>query len=180
MKPETVLVSMGSNLGDRVGHLRFAVAALATRPGLEIVAVSPLFETEAWGGPEGQGAYLNGAVALRCTLEPRELLDLLQDLERRRGRERGERNGPRTLDLDILIFGERRLREPALGVPHPRMLDRAFVLAPAAAVAPDLRHPEAGRTLSELAARVGWEGILGEVAPADWWQAPRPVENPAS
>lgn len=126
-------LALGSNLGDRLGHLRRAVAALP-----DVVAVSPLYETDPVGGPDGQGPYLNAVVELETELSPRALLELGQGLERAAGRVRGERWGPRTLDVDVLLVGDLVVDEPDLQVPHPLMWNRDFVLVPLRDVAPDL------------------------------------------
>ncbi|MGI8984337.1 MAG: 2-amino-4-hydroxy-6-hydroxymethyldihydropteridine diphosphokinase [Acidimicrobiales bacterium] len=123
-------LGLGSNLGDRRGHLRQAVAAL---PG--VVAVSPVYETEPVGGPPGQEPYLNLVVVVETDRTPRELLELGQGLEAAAGRVRKERAGPRTLDVDVLLVGHLCVDEPDLVVPHPRMWERRFVLAPLADLA---------------------------------------------
>lgn len=123
-------LGLGSNLGDRGGHLRTAVAGL---PG--VVAVSPVYETEPVGGPAGQRSYLNLVVELETALSPRELLELALRLEDAAGRTRGPRHGPRTLDVDVLLVGDLRVDDPDLVVPHPRMWRRRFVLAPLADLA---------------------------------------------
>lgn len=123
-------LGLGSNLGDRRRHLRDAVAAL---PG--VVAVSPVYETEPLGGPPGQEPYLNLVVVLETDRAPRELLELGQRLEAAAGRVRKDRGGPRTLDVDILLVGHLCIDEPDLVVPHPRMWERRFVLAPLADLA---------------------------------------------
>ena len=123
-------LGLGSNLGDRQAHLRAAVAALP-----DVVAVSPVYETDPVGGPPGQGPYLNLVVALETARTPRELLELGQSLEDAAGRVRKERFGPRTLDVDVLLVGSLCVDEPDLVVPHPRMWERRFVLAPLADLA---------------------------------------------
>lgn len=123
-------LGLGSNLGDRRSHLRTAVAALP-----DVVAVSPVYETEPMGGPPGQAPYLNLVVELETAMSPRELLDLAHRLEDDAGRIRAERNGPRTLDVDVLLVGGLTVAEPDLVVPHPRMWQRRFVLAPLADLA---------------------------------------------
>ncbi|MDQ4090831.1 MAG: 2-amino-4-hydroxy-6-hydroxymethyldihydropteridine diphosphokinase [Actinomycetota bacterium] len=123
-------LGLGSNLGDRRAHLRHAVDALP-----DLVAVSPVYETEPVGGPAGQGPYLNLVVALETELSPRELLDVAHRLESVAGRVRTERDGPRTLDVDVLLVGDLCVHEPDLVVPHPRMWERRFVLAPLADLA---------------------------------------------
>lgn len=129
-------LGLGSNLGDRRGHLRRAVEAL--RGCDRVVAVSPLYETEPVGGPENQDAYLNAVVELDTTRSPRQLLELARSLEAAAGRVRGERWGPRTLDVDVLLAGSLEVDESDLVVPHPRMWERRFVLAPLSDLAPEL------------------------------------------
>ena len=153
-EPADAFVSLGSNLGDRDAHLRLALAALASTPGVEVVAVSSWYETDPVG-PGPQGPYLNAAARLRTTLGPRALLERLLQIEAATGRTRGpERNAPRTLDLDLLLHGERRIEEPGLDVPHPRLHERAFVLEPLAEIAGSRVHPRLGVTIAVLAARV--------------------------
>ena len=140
-------VGVGSNLGDREATIRAAVAAL---PG--VTAVSTLSETDPVG-PVEQPRFLNGAVALETELSPRELLDVLLAVERDLGRERRERWGPRTIDLDLLLYGDRVVDEPGLSVPHPRLHERRFALEPLAELDPELEIPGRGRVktlLSEL------------------------------
>lgn len=130
-------LALGSNLGDREQLLREAVASIP-----DFVAVSPVYETDPVGGPGGQGAFLNAVVELETECSPRELLELCQRLEADAQRVRKERWGPRTLDVDVLLVGELTVDEPDLEVPHPRMWERRFVLAPLADLAPDLVPPE--------------------------------------
>lgn len=128
--------ALGSNLGDRLAHLRSAVEGLMAE-GVEVVAVSRVYETEPVGGPE-QGPYLNAVVAVDVDLLPRALLDLAHRLEEAAGRVRTVKDGPRTLDVDVLLVGDLTIEEPDLVVPHPRLGERGFVLAPLADVAPEL------------------------------------------
>jgi 2-amino-4-hydroxy-6-hydroxymethyldihydropteridine diphosphokinase len=130
-------LALGSNLGDRVAHLQRAVDEIRTERGVELVAVSRVYETEPVGGPD-QDAYLNAVVAVETMLEPHELLALAQRCENDAQRVRAERWGPRTLDVDVLLYGDLELDDPALTIPHPRMWERGFVLAPLRDVAPDL------------------------------------------
>ncbi len=137
-------LGLGSNVGDRLAHLQQAVDAIAAEPGIEAVDVSAVYETDPVGGPP-QPDYLNAVVAAETQLSARALLDLAHRLERDAGRERSERFGPRTLDVDVLLVGEESVDEPDLVVPHPRMSERSFVLAPLRDVAPDLvDEPSAG------------------------------------
>jgi len=143
-------VGLGANLGDRERTLREAVSALAAEDGIEVVAVSALRETEPVGVGE-QPLYLNGAAELETTLAARELLGRLLALEQRFGRVRvlGE-HGPRTLDLDLLLYGDDMIEEAGLTVPHPRLHERRFVLEPLAELAPGLVVPGRGDVESLL------------------------------
>jgi 2-amino-4-hydroxy-6-hydroxymethyldihydropteridine diphosphokinase len=140
-------LALGSNLGDRLAHLQGAVDALAAAGSVRIVAVSRVYETAPVGGPP-QDAFLNAVVGITTDLEPRPLLGLAQRLERDAARARGERWGPRTLDVDVLLYDDLELDTVDLTIPHPRMWERGFVLAPLRDVAPDL--VDAGAT---------WEGV---------------------
>lgn len=143
-------LGLGSNLGDRGAHLQFGLDGLAARAG-RVVAISPVYETDPVGGPP-QPQYLNAVVAVDTTLSPRDLLGVAKALESEAGREPpGPENrwGPRPLDIDVLIVGDERVDEPDLVVPHPRIHQRAFVLAPLADVAPDLI----------VAPSAGWQGV---------------------
>jgi 2-amino-4-hydroxy-6-hydroxymethyldihydropteridine diphosphokinase len=149
---ERAWIAMGSNLGDREAHLRAAVSALAASEGVRVVRASRLYETEPVG-PTPQGPYLNAALEIETTLEPRPLLDLLLGIEALEGRTRAERPqwSARSLDLDLLLYAERAIDESGLEVPHPRLHERAFVLEPLAEIAPSWRHPLLGRSIEELA-----------------------------
>ena len=143
-----VYLALGSNLGDRRKYLQEAVAALD-----DVVAVSHVYETAPVGGPE-QGAYLNVVVALDTDKSPHELLGMAHQLESAAERVRRQRWGPRTLDVDILLVGDLRVDEPDLSVPHPRMWERWFVLAPLAEIAPELvtqpRPPDVDRSVRDV------------------------------
>jgi len=137
-------LALGSNLGDRLGFLRGAVAALAATPGLRVAACSRVYETAPVDGPD-QGRFLNAVVAIETDLSPEELLAVAQRIEDGADRARAERWGPRTLDVDVLLVGEAQVQTPRLTLPHPRMWERGFVLAPLADVAPDLvTRPDGG------------------------------------
>jgi 2-amino-4-hydroxy-6-hydroxymethyldihydropteridine diphosphokinase len=145
-------VGLGANVGPREVTLLRAVDLLAAADGVEVVAVSKLRETEPVGVVD-QPPFLNGAVALETTLTARELLGVLLEAERTLGRVRVERWGPRTVDLDLLVFGEERIDEPGLRVPHPRLGERRFALEPLADLDPELELPGLGNVstlLSEL------------------------------
>ena len=138
-------VGLGANLGDREATIRAALGAL---PG--VVAVSALRETEPVGVVD-QPPFLNGAAALETQLSARELLEALLAVERELGRERGERWGPRTIDLDLLLFGGETIDEPGLTVPHPRLHERRFALEPLVDLDPELAIPGRGRLVELLA-----------------------------
>jgi 2-amino-4-hydroxy-6-hydroxymethyldihydropteridine diphosphokinase len=143
-------VGLGANLGEREATIRAAVEALGAEQGIEVMAVSTLRETELVGVGE-QPPFLNGAVALDTTLSARKLLDRLLEIEQRFGRVRiaGE-HGPRTLDLDLLLYGDETIDEPGLTVPHPRLHERRFVLEPLVELAPGLLVPGHGAVESLL------------------------------
>ena len=145
-------VALGSNLGDRRRTLLDAVEALRAEPGIEIAAVSALIDTEPVGYVD-QPRFLNGVVALDTTLPPRALLELLLDVERRFGRSREgvPAQGPRTLDLDLLLYGDAEIDEPGIQVPHPRLHERPFVLGPLAELAPALEIPGRGEVQALIA-----------------------------
>jgi 2-amino-4-hydroxy-6-hydroxymethyldihydropteridine diphosphokinase len=144
-------IGIGSNLGDREATLREAMRRMAELPRTRLVRSADLIETEPVG-PPGQENYLNGAVELDTELEPSALLHELQQIENALGRERTVRWGPRTLDLDVLLYDDRVIHTPELRVPHPEMERRLFVLAPLAQIAPGTRHPETGLTIAEMLA----------------------------
>jgi 2-amino-4-hydroxy-6-hydroxymethyldihydropteridine diphosphokinase len=143
-------VGLGANLGSREETLREAIVILDRAAGVDVLAVSELRETEPVG-PIEQPSFLNGAVELETTLSARGLLDLLLDAERALGRIRGERWGPRVVDLDLLVFGDEAIDEPGLEVPHPRLAERTFALEPLAELAPELVIPGRGRVSDLLA-----------------------------
>lgn len=148
------LIGLGSNLGDRRTNLEFALTALAATPGVAVRAVSTFHETKPVGGPEGQGTFLNAAALLETTLDAEPLLDILNAVEAQARRVRTVRWGARTLDLDLLLFGNQIVRSARLTVPHPRMALRRFVLAPALEIAPAAIDPVTTRTIAQLLANL--------------------------
>ena len=149
---ERAYVGVGANLGDRESVIRRAVALLGETPGVVVRAVSTLRETEPWG-PVAQPPFLNGAVALDTALGARELLEVLLAVERQLGRTRaGPRYGPRTIDLDLLLYGAETIEEDGLAVPHPLLHERAFALEPLVELDPALPVPGRGRVDELLAA----------------------------
>jgi pantoate--beta-alanine ligase len=152
------LVALGSNEGDRVGNLLSAVEELRGQRAIRVAGISSFFETTPVGGPEGQQKFFNAAAAIETELEPAELVGALLAIERKLGRERRERWGPRTIDLDLLLYGNKIVETAEVTVPHPRMHERRFVLAPAAEIAADWVHPRLhqpiGRLLASLSSSV--------------------------
>jgi 2-amino-4-hydroxy-6-hydroxymethyldihydropteridine diphosphokinase len=143
-----VAIALGSNLGDRAATLNRAVAALRTH--LTDVRVSRYRETDPVGVPDPQPMYLNAALVAKATCTPAQLLHVLQTLEAEAGRSRPYPNSPRTLDLDLILYGSVVVDSPTLRVPHPRFRERRFVLEPLAEIAPALRDPVTGLTVAEL------------------------------
>ena len=141
-------IGLGANLGDRMETLRAAVEQLAREPGFLLRATSRVYETEPIGPP--QPRYLNAVVKIGTLLSPRATLRRLLEIEELLGRVRREHWGSREIDLDLLLYGDRIVAEGALRVPHPRLHERAFALAPLAEIAPDAYHPQMARTAAEL------------------------------
>jgi 2-amino-4-hydroxy-6-hydroxymethyldihydropteridine diphosphokinase len=154
----TAFVALGSNLDDPQAQVERALAALAALPRSALRARSRLFRTPPWGLAD-QPDFVNAVARLETSLPPRELLGALLAIETRCGRVRGVRNGPRVLDLDLLLYGDTALHEPGLAIPHPRLHERAFVLLPLAELAPDLDVPGHGR-VARLLAGVDPSGCL--------------------
>ncbi|MFI8854713.1 2-amino-4-hydroxy-6-hydroxymethyldihydropteridine diphosphokinase [Streptomyces sp. 891-h] len=157
--PKTAVLSIGSNLGNRLESLQSAVDALADTPGLKVKAVSPVYETEPWGVEEGsQPSYFNAVVVVRTTLPPGSLLERGHAIEEALERVREERWGPRPIDVDIVAYQGVLSDDPHLTLPHPRAHERAFVLVPWHDVDPGAEVPGHGR-VEELLAELGTEGI---------------------
>jgi 2-amino-4-hydroxy-6-hydroxymethyldihydropteridine diphosphokinase len=149
----TAAIALGSNLGDRRAHLDFAISKL--RVLLAGLKVSRYYETEPFGVSVPQPRFLNAAAVGDAATPPRELLDALLAIEAARDRQRPHVNAPRTLDLDLVLFGEVVIDEPGLVVPHPRFRERRFVLEPLVEIAPELRDPVTSLTVEELLQRRG-------------------------
>ncbi|AZO23647.1 MULTISPECIES: 2-amino-4-hydroxy-6-hydroxymethyldihydropteridine diphosphokinase [unclassified Mesorhizobium] len=161
-----VYLSLGGNLGDPAKSMAAALRMLDGDDRTRVTAVSSLYRTPPWGKLD-QPDFLNAAAAIETALSPRALLDLCLDVERRLKRVREERWGPRLIDIDILVFGDRVIHQTGLEVPHPRMLERAFVLAPLAEIAPGLAV--GGRSVSERLGAVDTSGIERLPSGREWW-----------
>jgi 2-amino-4-hydroxy-6-hydroxymethyldihydropteridine diphosphokinase len=160
-------VALGSNLGDRMANLAAALGALDAIPGTRVIAVSSAYETEPWGGVE-QPRYANAVAALDVAGDARALLQGCKAIERDLGRVPGVRFGPRSIDLDVLLFGDQTIDEPGLTVPHPRMLERDFVVTPLLEIAPHVALPDGRPVTAEHAIGGRVTGVLGPVpVPAD-------------
>ena len=148
MSTRRAYLGLGSNLGDRAGYLQRALEAIAERPGITVVGVSPVYETEPIGPPQPE--YLNAVIAVDTDWEARDLLGLARDLEAAAQRKPSEHWGPRTLDVDLLLFGDDRIDDDELQVPHPRMYERGFVCVPLHDLDPGLVPPPLDGT---------WDGV---------------------
>ncbi|HZP59306.1 MAG TPA: 2-amino-4-hydroxy-6-hydroxymethyldihydropteridine diphosphokinase [Opitutaceae bacterium] len=160
----TAYLGLGSNLGDRRRHLTEAIRQLNAGPDTRVTAVSSVYET-APVGVTAQPDFLNLAVRVDTRHPARELLDQCLHIEAGLGRVRSERWGPRTIDIDLLLYADACIRDARLQVPHPRMQERSFVLIPLAEIAPELRL--AGGTVAEWAARLGAAGVR-RLGPLEW------------
>ena len=149
-------LSLGSNLNDRYANLQRAIAALQAH--FTITAISPVYATEPWGDTD-QPTFLNVCVAAKTTVPPRDALRLIKAIEADMGREPTRRWGPRLIDIDILFYDKLILADEELTIPHPRIAERAFVLAPLADIIPDFRHPQTGETIEEMLDRLGSAGV---------------------
>lgn len=177
--PVQVCIGFGSNLGERENLLIEGRRRLCETPGVSLKAASHIYETEPIG-PAGQGPYLNAVVVIESDLSAGRILRRLLQIERESGRSRQEealRWGPRLLDLDLLLYGDQRIREPGLEVPHPRLHEREFVLLPLCEVLPDALHPERQERLDALLARFTGTSsarVWRSSGPDSWEILPRP------
>lgn len=168
MTLETAYLGLGGNLGDPRAAMAAALRMIDAAPDASVAAVSSLYRTPPWGKTD-QPDFLNAVAQIKTSLEPRGLLDLCLAAEQRLKRVRAERWGPRLIDIDVLIFGDRRIKEEGLEIPHPRLTERAFVLVPLAEIAPALSID--GSTASSLSAAADRAGIQRVEVGQDWWRA---------
>jgi 2-amino-4-hydroxy-6-hydroxymethyldihydropteridine diphosphokinase len=167
LSDERVFLGLGGNLGDPAAAMAAALRMLDEDAGVNVVEVSSLYRTPPWGKTD-QPDFINAAAEIRTRHPPRALLALCLDAERALKRERRERWGPRVIDIDILLFGDRAVHEAGLDIPHPRMLERAFVLVPLAEIAPDLVI--GGKTVSGHLAAIDRSGVVKLPSGRDWWK----------
>jgi 2-amino-4-hydroxy-6-hydroxymethyldihydropteridine diphosphokinase len=152
-----IFLALGSNMGDREANLKAAVDAL--EPEVHPIACSPVYETPPWGYLE-QPKFLNQVVKAETHLKPTDLLEYIKKIEGQQGRQETFRNGPRSIDLDIIFYDQEVIDLPPLTIPHPRMETRAFVLVPLADLAPHYQHPILGVSVTDLLSKVDKSGIV--------------------
>ena len=162
--PERAYIAIGGNLGNRRAYLQAGIKEVAALPGTRLAAISRAYETQAVG-PVAQPYFLNAVFAIETSLAPAPLLAALLAAEKKHQRQRRIRWGPRTLDLDLLLYGERTVNSADLTLPHPRMHERRFVLVPLCEIAPRLLHPITGRPFAAYLAALAGDGDARAVAP---------------
>jgi len=167
MRKNRAWLGLGGNLGDPQEVMASALQAIDADPGTRVVAVSSIYRTPPWGKTD-QPDFLNAAAGIETDRTPRELLDLCLAAESTLKRVRAERWGPRTINIDILLFDDLTIEEPGLEVPHPRMTQRAFVLLPLSEIAPSVKV--GGKTVAKLLATVDAKGIDRVTADGEWWR----------
>ena len=174
MNKERIFLSLGSNLGDRLGYLRAAMTALRDEPGIEVVGVSNVYESAAMYMENNTPSFLNAAVEIRTFLDPENLLDVLQRIESKLGRPHGPhaRYESRIIDIDIILWSDRRISSRRLIVPHPGIKYRRFFLQPLADLDPSLPIPKTDLTVSERAAELAHDHLLTQFATSDDWANP--------
>ncbi len=168
MPRETVYIGFGSNLGDRLDFCDRALTLLSLLPATQVTAVSSLYETEPVNdaGNPGSGWFLNGVVQLETEVTPHSLLEVCREIEQALGRNQERRDGPRTLDLDILFYGTRIINDPGLAIPHARLHLRRFVLTPLVELDPDWCHPVLERTVKDLLEHLADKAQVRRLTPA--------------
>lgn len=162
----TAYLGLGSNLGDRLTRMRAGRERLERAESVTIIRSSALYETEPVGGPEGQGHYFNAVLEIETSASAKELLELCQQIEHSEGRTREVHHGPRTLDLDLLLFDDRCSDDPHLTLPHPRLHERRFVLVPLCDLNPELEHPRLHLSMTTLLAGLNGEEVI--LVKKDW------------
>lgn len=175
-RPVTAYIGLGSNIGDRESHLRDALSRLAARPGIRIARLSPVYETDPFGYTN-QEAFLNMNAAIETTLSPEELHAAMMETEQEMGRVRDIRWGPRSIDLDLLLYGRQFIGTPSLCVPHPGIRERAFVLVPLAEIAPDHAVPGIVSLREHLVKLEGKDGVRLWKTTSDWLNESGPSGN---
>lgn len=153
VKYSLVYIGIGSNLGDSFPQCNLAIREMTADPASRVIEVSPFYRTEPMGKKD-QNWFVNAVAALETSRSPRDLLGFLQGIEREMGRERKEKWGPRIIDLDILFYADWVVREEGLAIPHPRLQERRFVLAPLNDIAPELRHPVLNKSVAKILAEL--------------------------
>ena len=171
---ERVFLGLGGNIGDPASAMAAALRILDGDRRTQVLTVSSLYRTPPWGKTD-QPDFLNACAEIATSHPPRDLLALCLDAERVLKRERRERWGPRIIDIDILVYGERELHEAGLDIPHPRMLERAFVLAPLAEIAPDMLL--ADKPVAQWLEGVDATGVVRQPSGRDWWKGPQAASS---
>ena len=165
---KSAYIALGANLGNRLDNLKRSLKLLSTKRGITVTAISAVYETEPVGGP-GQEPFLNACAKVRTSLTPTILMLKMLDVENNMGRVREERWGPRLIDLDLLVYNRTRINSPLLELPHPRLVERDFVLIPLADIAPNLTIPGQEKTVREILANRKSTGDVRLFLPPEWY-----------